>query len=207
MRFRARFALWITVLLCSIRTPIQAQVVLAVFNDAEVSPTVLDEASKTSIEIYRRAGIELDWVNCPRGTNLELCLQPPDGSNRFSMRIVPDSLRLKSEVFGIAFLGKDGRGSQGDIFFKPVQALSASEPCSLGALLGSVAAHELGHLLLGTNAHATDGLMRSRWEVPQLAHVKAGTLSFLDDQAKRLRERTSKSIVSARMETRIGVPE
>ena len=201
MRFKARFALRIAVLLCSIATTIEAQVTLAVFNDAGVPPTVLDEAQTAAVEIYRRAGIELSWVNCFPRTVVELCAQPPDGSSRFSIRILPNSLRLKSEVFGIAFLDKDGRGSQGDIFFQPVQALSAAGRCSLSALLGSVAAHELGHLLLGTNAHATTGLMRARWERPQLEHFTEGSLVFLDDQARRLRERTSKNIVARMGET------
>jgi hypothetical protein len=44
-----------------------------------------------------------------------------------------------------------------------VSAAAARLGVDRATLLGRTLAHELGHLLLGTNAHAPRGLMRARW--------------------------------------------
>ena len=37
-------------------------------------------------------------------------------------------------------------------------------------ILGCVIAHELGHLLLGSNGHSVTGIMQPRWEAKQVRH-------------------------------------
>jgi hypothetical protein len=51
-------------------------------------------------------------------------------------------------------------------------------------------AHEMGHLLLGSNAHAINGIMRAHWESGELSRIAMGTLLFLPEQAKRMLGRT-----------------
>ena len=46
-------------------------------------------------------------------------------------------------------------------------------------MLGSVMAHEIGHLLLGSHAHAISGIMRGHWESGELHQIAMGTLRFL----------------------------
>jgi hypothetical protein len=45
-------------------------------------------------------------------------------------------------------------------------------------ILGHAMAHELGHLLLGTNSHSSDGLMRAQWNRGDLAEAARGNLLF-----------------------------
>ena len=52
-----------------------------------------------------------------------------------------------------------------------------------GRLLGQVIAHEIGHTLLGPNAHAEFGIMQRKLPVAETER----TLYFTSDQAKRLR--------------------
>jgi len=40
---------------------------------------------------------------------------------------------------------------------------SSSKGAAVASVLGFAVAHEVGHLLLGTNAHAAAGLMRALW--------------------------------------------
>jgi hypothetical protein len=54
-------------------------------------------------------------------------------------------------------------------------------------VLGHVMAHELGHLLLGSNAHAEIGIMRPRWFGQQLRAVERGALFFSPEQALLMR--------------------
>ena len=54
-------------------------------------------------------------------------------------------------------------------------------------ILGCVIAHELGHLLLGTNGHSRTGIMQPRWEPNQVRQLMIGTLLFTTEQSKLMR--------------------
>jgi hypothetical protein len=56
-------------------------------------------------------------------------------------------------------------------------------------LLGTVAAHELGHLLLGSHAHSSIGIMTPHWEPETLRRMNMGGLLFTREQASRMQER------------------
>jgi hypothetical protein len=60
---------------------------------------------------------------------------------------------LPSSVFGISYLSPEGIDSQADVFYAKIAAFRQS-PAKLSTLLGYAMAHELGHLLLGTNSHS-----------------------------------------------------
>lgn len=115
------------------------------------------------------------------------CIAPSDGAH-LALRIVARFLNLKSEIYGVAFLGNDGRGTQADVFFGEV-ANQESIGANVSTMLGHVIAHELGHLLLGSNSHAASGIMRSRWQTAELERMTHGTLFFAPDQVKLMQAR------------------
>jgi len=69
------------------------------------------------------------------------------------------------------------------------QELGVTSNQGVDRILGSVMAHELGHLLLGLNSHSVTGLMRARWGNDELRCLDMGTLVFLPEQGKRMRAR------------------
>jgi len=52
--------------------------------------------------------------------------------------------------------------------------------------LGAAIAHEIGHLILGANAHHPEGVMRAEWGREQFELITLGGLNFARDQAKQL---------------------
>ncbi len=58
-------------------------------------------------------------------------------------------------------------------------------------MLGSVMAREIGHLLLGSHAHAISGIMRGHWESSELHQIAMGTLLFLPWQRQQMRLRVA----------------
>src|SRR5438034_7361860 len=84
------------------------------------------------------------------------------------LRIVRKSAGLKGEAMGISFQGQDGIGCLADLFYEPMEELERSDGTNVATLLGHVAAHALGHLLLGTNSHAAAGIMQARWTADEL---------------------------------------
>ena len=49
---------------------------------------------------------------------------------------------------------------------------------SKGQILGHAVAHEIGHLLMGTNSHSSRGLMRGNWNVDELRAMAERQLLF-----------------------------
>jgi hypothetical protein len=48
-------------------------------------------------------------------------------------------------------------------------------------------AHEIGHVLLDSNTHATTGLMRADWSRRELRRKDAAAWSFLESEAAHVR--------------------
>jgi hypothetical protein len=48
-------------------------------------------------------------------------------------------------------------------------------------------AHELGHLLLGSNSHASTGIMRAHWQGEEPRRLSRGNLLFTNEQADQMR--------------------
>jgi len=60
---------------------------------------------------------------------------------------------------------------------------------SQGSLWGHVAAHETGHLLLGTNSHAPRGIMRAIWQGEELVSAAKGYFFSQGAKSRQIKER------------------
>jgi hypothetical protein len=167
-----------------------AEITVLVNNNAGVSLAVLHQAESEASRIFRVAGIEITWVDCVKGADGvdDACRRAP-GPNDFVLHIVPQGKASSNWVFGLAFLDEDGAGKYSDIFFERIQQLHRQFGTPLSRLLGTVAAHELGHLLLGSHSHSYAGIMAPVWEKKALRHMEMGGLLFSGDQARRMRAR------------------
>jgi hypothetical protein len=68
----------------------------------------------------------------------------------------------------------------------PPASLQASR---LGVALGRAAAHEIGHYLLNSRAHADKGLMRASFDVRELLDRRSGMFELDDDSKAWIRQR------------------
>ena len=103
------------------------------------------------------------------------------------MRIAPRSASSAGEVFGVAFLSDEGTGCYSDVFYDRARELHANWNVGLADILGNVMAHELGHLLLGSNSHSGAGIMRAHWQGEELHRLSRGSLWFTSEQASHMR--------------------
>jgi len=95
------------------------------YNYADVIHGSLAQAKATASDVFRRAGIQLVWVDCPvapeEKESLRACYQF-DGAPWAHLSILPEKMakrrRDPSDVFGVAF------GSYAFVFFHRVQELS-----------------------------------------------------------------------------------
>ena len=168
------------------------QVTVSLYNDAQVPSGTLRRAEQQAARIFSRAGFDVTWLNCTHvnsGRGAAACNEI-DAPGHLALRITARLASSTSDAaFGVAFLAADGTGRYSDVFWKRAQELHANSNVDLGGILGSVIAHEMGHLLLGSNAHAISGIMRARWESDELHRIAMGTLMFLPEQSKRMHAR------------------
>jgi hypothetical protein len=159
-----------------------------VLDSAGLSPAVLRRAENESARIFRDAGIDILWINCLKRGEAETCHHVLE-ANEFMLHIVPRGNTRTDLVFGEAFLGEDGSGKYADVFFDRIKAGSGPPELDTAQLLGAVAAHELGHLLLGSRAHSHAGIMQPVWERECLRRIWMGSLLFTQEQARSIQLR------------------
>lgn len=178
--------------------PTLGEVTIAVHNDARVPAGSLVRAEQTASWVFKEAGLDVSWANC--GLKV-LALETQTGTScgttdfprHLQLRIVLRSISLRSEVFGVSYLGEDGTGCYSDIFLEPAEELQErggpSPYLSLGTMLGYVAAHEIGHLLLGNNSHSSTGIMRAHWDKEDLERAERRQLLFTEEQGQTMRRK------------------
>jgi hypothetical protein len=170
------------------------QVTVSVYNDAQVSPDILSRAQQRATEIFSHSGLNVTWTGCiPADKNQDAgACTGGETPNRLVLRIIPrGASSTTAAAFGVAFLAADGTGRYSDVFWRRAQELHATSNVNVAAILGSVMAHEVGHLLLGSNAHAVSGIMRAQWQAAELRHINMGTLLFLPGEGSRMRARAA----------------
>jgi hypothetical protein len=93
-------------------------------------------------------------------------------------RNVAHASKASDGVFGVAFLSAEGTGAYTDVSYNSAEELDQEWHVGLARVLGHVMAHELGHLLLGSNAHSRQGIMCPRWHRDELHLASKGALLF-----------------------------
>ena len=171
------------------------QLRVSVFNSSPISSSIIERAEGEAGRVLRGVGIEAIWLNCPQEisqeTSLGRCSEASFPSH-LHLHILRVSHGLKVSTVGISFSDEDGRGCYADLFYEPIQQLQEETHASPSVILGHAMAHELGHLLLGTNSHSPGGLMRAHWTGEDLANASKGNLRFSREQSLRIMNRIGK---------------
>jgi hypothetical protein len=93
-----------------------------------------------------------------------------------------------AHVMGTAIVDDDGPSVLASVYAATVADRSAKSGVPQPTILGRVIAHEIGHLLLGSNSHSAHGLMRASWDV-RWPHPSEWRFSAADAAAMRSRLR------------------
>lgn len=169
--------------------------ILSVFNDASVPAEILAHGEARAAHILAQTGIQVEWLNCPAGgSHIPDQFEQPSPCSRIaypshlSVRIVLAGRSVREGIFGEAYTDSEGKGTYIKLYYAHLAEPNAHRPLGEGELLGYVIAHEVGHLLLGTDSHSHQGIMQGRWEDPQLREAGKGNLQFTPSQAGLMRE-------------------
>jgi hypothetical protein len=143
------------------------------------------EALVVAAEALAHAGVEAVIVDCaakPAATPCKVGLG--DGELILRIHRLPKD---GAHVLGDAIVrGGSGPSTIATVYAGAIAERSRKTGIRLATIIGRVSAHELGHLLLGTNAHATHGLMQPTWNLQRL---ERGDWDFTIEDAAIIRAR------------------
>ena len=162
-----------------------AKVTVLVHNYAHLPRQILSDAKDRASLIFRKAGVEVEWADCPLNdedpSSYPECPAVVDATQLF-LRIFPKTA-AKMEDGGQAFVA----ARIANIFWNRVEERAQRLNVSAPRVMGHTIAHELGHLLLGSNSHSPVGIMTARWSAQVLTRICQEGLYFNRQQSEVIR--------------------
>jgi hypothetical protein len=170
-------------------------ITVALYDDVQLPPQALTDAEDEATRIYQKAGISILWMSCKSSrtdAQPDLRCQDPPSAMHLNMRIVPHAPTSSDGILGVAFLSSEGNGAYSDVFYDAVEKVDQDWHIGLVRVVAHVMAHELGHLILGSNGHSPHGIMCPRWHGNELHLACMGALLFSEEQARLMRKRLTR---------------
>lgn len=170
------------------------KLVVLVYNYAEVPGKVLATAKQEADRVFEKAGFEVDWRDCSPG------LAEPEAQCADLTHSIPIRLRIirrtkaqrkmmGTKSTGVAIHpGGDGVGTLATVFYGRVEHIAGDGSYPVSLILGMVAAHEIGHLLLPTGEHHPHGIMRAGFSAKDWRRARQNNLSFTKKQSASIRK-------------------
>ena len=166
--------------------------VLRVFDRSGGSAADRQAAIETADAILRQADVAPTWVDCSRGSRhaaRSVCTSPLS-HDEVAIRITPgpkEEATTNTRSLGYSFVEPTVGGTLATVFTDRVNWLARVSRAQRTTLLGRAVAHEVGHLLIGTNEHAATGLMRAVWTADELVRDERTDWMFTISDRERLR--------------------
>ena len=159
-------------------TPV-TRVTVRVYETPGLDPQQKAAALHLAGDVLASASIDVSWKHCASPDAAGSCDAPPLGE--LVVRIVRSTMERGDRhlPLGDAFVDT-GTGSAvlATVYVDRVDRVAKAARMQVQRLLGYAIAHELGHLLLASNAHNTRGLMRPIWHDDELRSDRDADWSF-----------------------------
>ncbi len=160
-----------------------------VTNYTEATPATVSKAEREAGRLLDEAGLNAVWIDCPVGQSAVIASDPcqqPLAPTDIVLRVLPDRARngVQDSAFGIAVLPV-----LASVYYEHAASLARADGGEFETpiILGFVMAHEIGHLMLGSNSHSDTGIMQGQWERKQVRQIMRGDLHFTAQQSKLIR--------------------
>ena len=155
---------------------------------------MLSGAEREAGRILGKAGLQTVWLDCLAGHSTadpqDPCGEPLEATD-IALRVLSESSQNKFQdtIFGFAVVPV-----LASVYYDYAAHLARSDDAEfeIPIILGCVIAHEVGHLLLGSNSHSNSGIMQGQWGRGQIRRAMTGTLLFTQEQARLIRVETEK---------------
>jgi hypothetical protein len=168
----------------------EPKVLVMVYNRSHTPTGEVAEAQLVAQKALRQAGVESTWVNCLEANPPVRCSEKP-GQGRLVLTLIPrwSGREADGASLGLALPVEDGIGTYCYIFVERLEALVESAHSRPSGLLGFAMAHEIGHLLKGSNSHSPDGIMAAWWYPVSIRFAEIGLLRFTEADGTTMQKR------------------
>jgi hypothetical protein len=162
-----------------------------VYDYTGLSPGALRQFITRTQEILTSAGISVEVDACARGVSTA-CESRRGSFRQVVIRVVPGAPRKSNDPrwqhLGQSIATHDG-GTYASVFLKLAEEKAAETNLPRMLVLSYAAAHEVGHLLLGDEAHTPQGLMKADWETGDFQAMAQNRFRFSPEQTRELKRR------------------
>jgi hypothetical protein len=150
-------------------------------------PSALQTRALAEAEaVLLAALVDVRWQVCTRQGSSPACDQPPGPSEVLLVVRAGTACDDTGVTLGEA-IGPRAGGVLATVYADCVRRLATQTGTDVGVLLGRVAAHELGHLMMRNGAHARRGLMRRNWTREEVRRNRAADWAFTAADAAAMR--------------------
>jgi len=160
--------------------------------------------------IVSAASVELLWHTCaepaepskPSDARRARTCALPLAPGELAVRIVrsgggADGSRPVRPLGDAMINSQTGAGVLATVYLDRVNWMAQQTGVDARALLGRAIAHELGHLLMATGAHGSNGLMRPVWSESEIRRRKADDWTFRPREIAAIRARMQAPLLRA----------
>lgn len=153
---------------------------------------MLDRALGEAAAVLGTAGVAPEWVRCGAGRDDPACGAALAGGElavRFAAAAVPAGYAGRLPLGDSLIDSRRHAGVLATIYPERVLWLARSAGVEPTRLLGHAIAHEIAHLLLGSQRHAERGLMRAVWTREDLERDRPADWTLTPADAAAIRRR------------------
>jgi hypothetical protein len=156
-------------------------VAVCVRDNAGVPVVIRTQGQEVAKHIFSTVGVIITWR----------CSRPADSSRLIVVKLAgaaPKDVKPGGLAYALPY-----EGAHITVFYDRLQRV-ADAPVT-PSLLGHVLAHEIAHIIMGTDLHADSGVMKARWTRDDFRQMQIGLLPFTDEDisvfrvARELRRR------------------
>jgi hypothetical protein len=162
-----------------------------VYDYTGLSRAALHTFATQTQAILTGAGISVEVDACERGASRP-CEGRRGSFRQVVVRVVAgpprDRNRARWQHLGQSIATHDG-GTYASVFLELAEEEAAGANLPRILVLSYAAAHEVGHLLLGDEAHTPQGLMKADWETDDFQAMAQNRLHFSAEQTRELKRR------------------
>ncbi|HYK90156.1 MAG TPA: hypothetical protein VE398_15380 [Acidobacteriota bacterium] len=166
------------------------EITVRIYNYANIESYTLEPAQRRAAAILRQAGFEIRWLHCARRaeerSQYPACISKP-GANDVILKIMP-RIDMKEIGFGKNAFGLCA-GQNISISVERLEEIAQDSDQTCGRILGLAVAHEIGHVLLGSNSHSSQGIMRPQWYIQDLQLESRYGAFFTEEQIRQMHQR------------------
>lgn len=141
-------------------------ITVRVYQTAGLSSAIEEKALAETETLLQSAQVNVRWRKCsgPANERYATCDALP-GPSELTLRILGEKPHKEATpgALGDAVVIRCAGGVLATVYYDQVEWRANEAGTETAVLLGRVAAHELGHLLMRSASHTIQGLMRPNW--------------------------------------------